>query len=83
MKPSWPSGPQRNMKMEYRQGLKSQIPNKFQIQNSKNQTIFAKILNFLRESLLKIFGDFTEKSVGKRMAVVLDGEVYTAPNIVQ
>ena len=31
----------------------------------------------------KIFGDFTEKSVGKRMAVVLDGEVYTAPNIVQ
>lgn len=31
----------------------------------------------------KIFGDFTEKSVGKRMAVVLDGEVYTAPNIIQ
>ena len=31
----------------------------------------------------KIFGDFTEKSVGKRMAVVLDDEVYTAPNIVQ
>ena len=31
----------------------------------------------------KIFGDFTEKSVGKRMAVVLDNEVYTAPNIVQ
>ncbi len=29
----------------------------------------------------KIFGDFTEKSVGKRMAVVLDDEVYTAPNI--
>jgi len=31
----------------------------------------------------KIFGDFTEKSVGKRMAVVLDDEVYTAPNIIQ
>jgi len=31
----------------------------------------------------KIFGDFTEKSVGKRMAVVLDNEVYTAPNIIQ
>ena len=31
----------------------------------------------------KIFADFTEKSVGKRMAVVLDDEVYTAPNIVQ
>jgi len=31
----------------------------------------------------KIFADFTEKSVGKRMAVVLDGKVYTAPNIVQ
>ena len=33
MKPSWPSGPQTNMKMEYRQGLKSQIP------NPKSQTI--------------------------------------------
>ncbi|HIC77744.1 MAG TPA: protein translocase subunit SecD [Sulfurovum sp.] len=31
----------------------------------------------------KIFGDFTAKSVGKRMAVVLDNQVYTAPNIVQ
>ena len=31
----------------------------------------------------KIFADFTAKSVGKRMAVVLDNEVYTAPNIVQ
>ncbi len=31
----------------------------------------------------KIFADFTGKSVGKRMAVVLDNEVYTAPNIVQ
>jgi len=31
----------------------------------------------------KIFADFTEKSVGKHMAVVLDGEVYTAPSIIQ
>lgn len=30
----------------------------------------------------KIFADFTEESVGKRMAVVLDNQVYTAPNIV-
>jgi len=29
----------------------------------------------------KIFGDFTEHSVGKRMAVVLDDVVYTAPVI--
>ena len=29
----------------------------------------------------KIFGDFTAKSVGKRMAVVLDDKVYSAPNI--
>lgn len=29
----------------------------------------------------EIFGDFTGKSVGKRLAVVLDGKVYSAPNI--
>ncbi len=29
----------------------------------------------------KIFGDFSGKSVGKRMAVVLDGKVYSAPVI--
>lgn len=28
-----------------------------------------------------IFGDFTGRSVGKRLAVVLDGKVYSAPNI--
>ena len=28
-----------------------------------------------------IFGDFTGKNVGKRLAVVLDGKVYSAPNI--
>ena len=42
------------------------------------------LINFsLNGQGAKIFGDFTEKSVGKRMAVVLDDEVYTAPNIVQ
>lgn len=29
----------------------------------------------------RIFGDFTGKSVGKRLAIVLDGKVYSAPNI--
>ncbi len=28
-----------------------------------------------------IFGDFTQKSVGKRLAIVLDGKVYSAPSI--
>jgi len=28
-----------------------------------------------------IFGDFTGKNVGKRLAIVLDGKVYSAPNI--
>ncbi len=29
----------------------------------------------------EIFGDFTGKNVGKRLAIVLDGKVYSAPNI--
>jgi len=29
----------------------------------------------------ELFGDFTGKNVGKRLAVVLDGKVYSAPNI--
>lgn len=29
----------------------------------------------------EIFGDFTGQNVGKRLAVVLDGKVYSAPNI--
>jgi len=42
------------------------------------------LINFsLNGQGAKIFADFTEKSVGKRMAVVLDNQVYTAPNIVQ
>lgn len=40
------------------------------------------IINFtLNSSGARIFGDFTGKSVGKRLAVVLDGKVYSAPNI--
>ena len=40
------------------------------------------IINFtLNSSGARIFGDFTSKSVGKRLAVVLDGTVYSAPNI--
>ena len=41
------------------------------------------LINFsLNGQGAKIFADFTEVSVGKRMAVVLDNQVYTAPNIV-
>jgi len=40
------------------------------------------VINFtLNGQGAKIFGDFTGKYVGKRMAVVLDNEVYSAPNI--
>jgi len=40
------------------------------------------VINFtLNGQGAKIFGDFTGKSVGKRMAVVLDNQVYSAPNI--
>jgi preprotein translocase subunit SecD len=40
------------------------------------------IINFkLNAEGAEIFGDFTGKSVGKRLAVVLDGKVYSAPNI--
>jgi len=40
------------------------------------------VINFtLNGQGSKIFGDFTGKSVGKRMAVVLDNNVYSAPNI--
>jgi len=42
VKHSWPFRPQRNMKMEYRQGLKFKIPNlKSQIPNPKFQTMFG------------------------------------------
>lgn len=40
------------------------------------------IINFTLNSVgARIFGEFTGKSVGKRLAVVLDGKVYSAPNI--
>ena len=40
------------------------------------------IINFtLNTAGARIFGDFTAKSIGKRLAVVLDGKVYSAPNI--
>lgn len=40
------------------------------------------IINFtLNSSGAKIFGDFTSNNIGKRLAVVLDGKVYSAPNI--
>lgn len=40
------------------------------------------IINFtLSASGARIFGDFTGKNIGNRLAVVLDGKVYSAPNI--
>ncbi len=40
------------------------------------------VINFsLNGQGAKIFGDFTGQYVGKRMAVVLDNKVYSAPNI--
>jgi len=46
--------------------------------NRNNQPV----INFtLNSEGADIFGDFTGKSVGKRLAIVLDGKVYSAPNI--
>ncbi len=40
------------------------------------------IINFsLNAEGAEIFGDFTGKNVGNRLAIVLDGKVYSAPNI--
>lgn len=40
------------------------------------------LINFkLNAEGAEIFGDFTGRNVGKRLAVVLDGHVYSAPNI--
>ncbi|MDA3078898.1 MULTISPECIES: protein translocase subunit SecD [unclassified Campylobacter] len=40
------------------------------------------IINFtLNSEGAKIFGDFTGENVGKRLAIVLDGQVYSAPRI--
>jgi preprotein translocase subunit SecD len=46
--------------------------------NKSNQAIIDFTLNSIGA---KVFGDFTAKSVGKRLAIVLDGKVYSAPNI--
>jgi len=47
-----------------------------------DQTNNQPLINFkLNGQGAKIFGDFSGKSVGKRMAVVLDGKVYSAPVI--
>lgn len=46
--------------------------------NQSNQAV----INFeLNSQGAKIFGDFSGKSVGKRMAIVLDDKVYSAPVI--
>jgi preprotein translocase subunit SecD len=40
------------------------------------------VINFTLSTFgAKVFGDFTAKSVGKRLAVVLDGKVFSAPVI--
>ncbi|MDY0117064.1 MAG: protein translocase subunit SecD [Sulfurimonadaceae bacterium] len=40
------------------------------------------VINFkLNAEGAELFGDFTGRSVGKRLAIVLDGKVYSAPNI--
>ena len=40
------------------------------------------VINFTLSSFgAKVFGDFTAKNVGKRLAVVLDGKVFSAPSI--
>ncbi len=40
------------------------------------------IINFKLNSIgAKIFADFTSNNIGKRVAIVLDGKVYSAPNI--
>jgi len=46
--------------------------------NQNNQPVINFVLNGQGG---KIFGDFSGKSVGKRMAVVLDNKVYSAPVI--
>ncbi|TLS73112.1 protein translocase subunit SecD [Aliarcobacter thereius] len=46
--------------------------------NQTNQPI----INFtLNSAGARIFADFTAKNTGKRLAIVLDGKVYSAPNI--
>jgi preprotein translocase subunit SecD len=46
--------------------------------DQNNQTVISFTLN---SEGAQIFGDFTQNNIGKRLAVVLDGKVYSAPNI--
>lgn len=46
--------------------------------SQQNQPVISFTLN---SAGARIFGDFTAKNVGKRLAIVLDGKVYSAPNI--
>ncbi len=46
------------------------------------QNTNSPVINFtLNSQGAAIFADYTEKSVGKRLAIVLDNKVYSAPNI--
>ena len=54
------------------------ITNAFVAFDKSNQPV----INFSLDSLGgRVFGDFTGKNVGKRLAIVLDGKVFSAPNI--
>ncbi len=47
-----------------------------------DQQTNSPIINFTLSTFgAKVFGDFTAKSIGKRLAVVLDGKVFSAPSI--
>ena len=47
-----------------------------------DQQTNSPIINFTLSTFgAKVFGDFTARSIGKRLAVVLDGKVFSAPNI--
>jgi preprotein translocase subunit SecD len=46
--------------------------------DQNNQTVISFTLD---NEGAAIFGDFTQHNIGKRLAVVLDGKVYSAPNI--
>ena len=47
-----------------------------------SQNSNSPVINFtLNSQGAAIFADYTEKSVGKRLAIVLDNKVYSAPNI--
>jgi preprotein translocase subunit SecD len=49
---------------------------------SFDQQTNSPIINFTLSTFgAKVFGDFTARSVGKRLAVVLDGKVFSAPSI--